>query len=274
MKTTAHLREYDVDFETTHIHFYEGGSGFPVLLLHGSGPGVSTLGNFVKVLDGLCSQYHVVAMDWIGFGKSGRLSSEPFFDMDLWQRQIHFGVERIEAEEVGILAHSLAVVFALREAATNPRVTRLLLTGGMGTPLEANDDLHKIWTFPEDAHMLRQALETLVYDQSLLTEEFVVNRFQHLQRGEYKEYFSSMFSGDKQRYVDASVLPDELFGQVEANVILMHGQDDRIIPVAETTLVMANALPKADAWVIGRCGHSPALEYPEKLLAAARVLYK
>ena len=39
------LKEYDLDFESTTIHCWEGGTGFPVVLLHGSGPGASTIGN-------------------------------------------------------------------------------------------------------------------------------------------------------------------------------------------------------------------------------------
>ena len=40
------LREFDVPFENTTLHCWEGGSGYPLLLLHGSGAGASTPGNF------------------------------------------------------------------------------------------------------------------------------------------------------------------------------------------------------------------------------------
>ena len=47
---------------------HEGGSGFPIMLLHGSGPGVSALGNFRLILGDLARRYRVLAFDLIGFG--------------------------------------------------------------------------------------------------------------------------------------------------------------------------------------------------------------
>ncbi|MDA2925631.1 alpha/beta fold hydrolase [Acidobacteria bacterium AH-259-G07] len=267
------MREYDVSFESTHIHFLEEGSGFPVLLLHGSGPGVSTMGNFRKVLDGLANRYHVVAMDWIGFGSSGQLSSPPYFDMALWERQIQFALDRVTGEKVGILAHSLASVFALKAAASNTRVSKILMTGAMGTPFQANEHLTRIWTFPATQEELRKALECLVYDQSVITDDFIQNRFENLHRGNYEEYFSSMFSGDKQPYVDASILSAELLQEIQCKVLILHGRDDLPIPFEETALVLAKNIPRADLWIIAQCGHSPALEHPNKLLAAAKSLF-
>ena len=81
------LTETDTSFDGTGVHAWEGGSGFPILMIHGSGPGASTLGNWRLVLEPLAARYHVVAVDLIGFGLSGRKKLAPFFDFDLWYRQ-------------------------------------------------------------------------------------------------------------------------------------------------------------------------------------------
>lgn len=267
------VNEYDVAFESTHVRFLEGGAGFPVLLLHGSGPGVSTRGNYRKVLDQLAARYHVLAMDWVGFGDSGRRSAPPYFDMAMWERQVAFALARMPGQRLGIVAHSLAAALALKAAASEGRVAKLLTTGAMGTAFKANEYLRTVWTFPETRQDVRKAVECLVYDRTLITDEFVENRFQVLQRGDYPAYFSSMFSGDKQRYIDASVLPASLLADVRCEVLMLHGRDDLPIPFEETTLVLARQLPNADVWVLARCGHSPALEHPDKVLAAAQALF-
>jgi 2-hydroxymuconate-semialdehyde hydrolase len=57
-------------FEGTKVQYVEGGVGKPILLLHGSAPGASTISNRRTILDSLAKDYHVFAMDLIGFGLS------------------------------------------------------------------------------------------------------------------------------------------------------------------------------------------------------------
>lgn len=193
--------------------------------------------------------------------------------MNLWDRQLSFALERLPGDRVGIVAHSLAAVFALRAAASTPRVTKLLTTGAMGTHFVANEHLNRIWTFPDTPEALRTALECLVFDRAVITDDFVQERFTNLQRGDYREYFSSMFEGDKQQYVDESALDPSILRKITADVLMLHGRDDLPIPFEDTSLVMARSIRNADVWIVAECGHSPALEQPDKLLAAAQLLF-
>lgn len=267
------LREYDLTFESLPVHVVEAGDGFPVLLLHGSGPGVSVAGNFARVLEPLAARYHVFGMDWIGFGSSGRRPSPPFFDIELWERQLRFVLDKIAGEAIGLVAHSLAAALALRVGANDKRITGILTTGAMGAPFPANEHTARVWTFPGTRAELRAALESLVYDRSLLTERFINDRFDHLQRGDYRSYFGAMFAGDKQQYIDAAIVPAELLRAIDADVLMLHGRDDLAFPAASGTFALAPQLPRADMWILARCSHSVALEYPDKVLGAAKVLF-
>jgi 2-hydroxymuconate-semialdehyde hydrolase len=110
------LQEYDVQFESLTVHYWQGGQGFPLLLLHGSGPGASTLGNCRLVLDRLVKRYHVLAVDLIGFGESGRNTRELCFDLDLWLQQARHMLSLLPGEHVGVVGHSLSAVLALKLA--------------------------------------------------------------------------------------------------------------------------------------------------------------
>jgi 2-hydroxymuconate-semialdehyde hydrolase len=65
-------------------HYWQGGSGFPLLMLHGVGPGTSSQGNYGPVLEPLAARCHIVAPDLIGFGGSHRKRTQPYFDIELW----------------------------------------------------------------------------------------------------------------------------------------------------------------------------------------------
>ena len=267
------LQEYDIQFESLTVHYWQGGQGFPLLLLHGSGPGASTLGNWRLVLDRLVKRYHVLAVDLIGFGKSGRKTREPYFDLDLWLRQARHMLSLLPGEHVGVVGHSLSAVLALKLARAERRVCKVLTTGAMGGAFRLNRYLDWTWSFPASRGELRRTTEGLVYDKSLITEAFLDSRMQVLQAPGYGEYFRAMFAGDKQRYIDQAVLLPQELRKLDCDVVMMHGREDLPIPAAENSLGLGALIPRADMVIVGRCGHSPALEHPEKLLACAAMLF-
>ena len=194
------LAERDITVEGHRVHLWEGGEGFPILMLHGSGPGAGTIGNWRLVLEPLAARYRIVATDLIGFGASGRKEQEPYFDLPLWRRQAQAVLDLLPAGEVGVIGHSLSASLALGLAMDNPRVTRVMTTGAMGAPARANRETEICWRFPETREELREAAEILVHDPSVITDAFLDARMAILHDGEYGPYFRSMFAGDKQRY--------------------------------------------------------------------------
>ena len=99
------------------------------------------------------------------------------------------------------------------------------------------------------------------------------SRMKILHDGKYGPYFRSMFAGGKQQYVDAAVLPVEILSALSSDVVMMHGRNDQPFPYAENSLALSAAIPHADVILVGRCGHSPALEHPQKFLSAANFLF-
>ena len=268
------LSEIDVEVAGHRVHAWHGGAGFPILMLHGSGPGAGTIGNWRLVLEPLAARYQVLAADLIGFGQSARKKAEPFFDPTLWLAQAEGLLNKFPAGPLGIIGHSVSGALALRLAARNPeRVVKVLTTGAMGNRFKANRYTEECWSFPETKDALRSAVGNLVYDQSVITDEFLDNRMKILHDGDYAPYFKSMFAGDKQRYIDAAALGDDELKRIRADVLMLHGRDDKPFPCADNTLVLAPNIDRADAMVIARCGHSPALEHPQKLIAAAHMLF-
>lgn len=264
------LREFDLPFEDTRIHCWEGGHGFPLLLLHGSGAGASIPGNFRRVIEPLAQDHHVLAADLIGFGLSGRKTAAPYFDVSMWLRQAAFLAERLEGT-YGIVGHSLSGALALKRAAADERVAAVLTTGTMGTSFESPARA-RLWRYPDTRPLLRQSTEGTVFDKTLVDDAEVDYRLRILTQPGYREYYESMFAGDKRAYLDATALTAEELARVRIPVMMLHGRQDVSFPPEHTCLVLARSLP-ADVWLIDRCGHSVALEYPGKFLAAIDCLF-
>lgn len=265
--------ERDITVDGVRVHLWEGGRGFPILMLHGSGPGASTLGNWRPVLEPLSRRYHVIAADLIGFGLSGRKTVKPFFDLALWLKQARALLDEFDEDAVGIIGHSISGMLALRLAAGDRRVAKVMTTGTMGTRFPITRALRMVWTFPEDGAALRTTAKTLFHDKSLIDDAWIENRLSVLRTGNYGPYFSAMFEGEKQRYIEESVLGADELARIRCPVLLVHGLNDELVPFEQSSPILADAIKSADLLRLANCGHSPALEYPDKILAAVEMLF-
>jgi 2-hydroxymuconate-semialdehyde hydrolase len=269
------LTEYEIAFEGMAVHCYEGGQGYPILLLHGSGAGTSSASNWALVLDELARHYHVFAADLIGFGLSARKSQAPYFDIPLWTRQVQFLFDRCTGgANAGVIAHSLSGFLSLRLAAANANLEKLAVTGCPGAPMKLTRALHTAWSFPGSVQALREMYAYVVADPSGLTDDFYEQRLSVLNAAGYPAYFSAMFAGDKQAYLDQLVLSAEELALIRSQVLFIHGIGDQIVPFAQGTQPLLQSIASADAVLIGRCGHGPALEQPKKFLHAVHGLFR
>jgi len=55
-----------------HLHYEEAGTGPPVVLLHGGGPGASGASNFRRNLPVFAERFRTLVVDQPGYGKSDK----------------------------------------------------------------------------------------------------------------------------------------------------------------------------------------------------------
>ena len=268
------IREYDLKFEGTTVHCYEGGKGPPILMLHGTGPGAGTAAMWSRVLKPLARRYHVLAADLIGFGRSGVKPREPFYDLDMWSRQAQMALDRLTpAGPVGVIGHSLSGYLVLRLAANNVKIDKVLATGAMGARFKKNDAIKFAWTMPANEDGLRQLYRIVSMSPPEATEQFVADRFKLIDTPSYRDYFTRMFKGDAQRYMNQATLTKSELARITQQVVLLYGAQDRPVPFTEAAIPLANAIPQADLIRLANCGHTPSLDQPEKFLSVARSLF-
>jgi 2-hydroxymuconate-semialdehyde hydrolase len=260
-------------FEGFDVHAWTGGRGFPLLLLHGSGPGASAIGNWRAVLDDLAARYRVLAIDLIGFGESDRKPAPPYFDVPLWQRQVADAIGRLETERVGVVAHSISAALALRQAAADPRVVKLVTTGAMGAAMPVNAFLDLVWRCPASRDAMRETAATLIADRALITDEYLDARMRIIGAPGYREYFDAMFAGPFERFIDTTVVSEPDLERVTCDVTLLHGREDVAFPERHTSRPLAERLANADLVSLARCSHSVALERRDTFLAHARMMF-
>lgn len=126
------LTSHMVKFGQKQIFISEQGEGFPVLMLHGGGPGASGLSNYSKNIDALAKKYRVLIPDMQGYGQSskGVNRDDPFGDLAEVMLAL---LDTLKIKKVHIIGNSLGGACGLRMALEQPeRVASLILMGPGG----------------------------------------------------------------------------------------------------------------------------------------------
>lgn len=87
-------------------NFHEAGSGDPVLLLHGSGPGVSAWANWQHTIPVLAERHRVLAPDLVGFGYTER-PTDIRYSAQTWIDHVWGFLDAMKIERTSIVGNSL-----------------------------------------------------------------------------------------------------------------------------------------------------------------------
>lgn len=246
----------------TNVH--DIGSGHPVLLIHGSGAGVSAWANWRLVMPVLAQQARVIAPDMVGFGFTDRLDlSQPGqrYDMDTWVRQAVGVLDALGIEKTDLVGNSFGGALALALSIRHPqRVRRLVLMGSVGVPFALTPGLDAAWGYTPSLENMRKLLDVFAYDRSLVTDELARLRYEASIQPGFQESFAAMFPAPRQRWVDAMCSPEAAIRALPHHTLVVHGRDDQVIPLS-TSLTLSQWIVRSQLHVFGQCGHWTQIEH-------------
>lgn len=267
------MQNKQTTFEGHKASYLEAGAGFPILMIHGVGPGTSINANYGPVLEPLSKRFHIFGMDMIGFGGSDRNKTQPLFNVNLWVRQAEAMLALMPAGPVGIIGHSMGGAIALKVASRNERIVKVMTSCTVGAPYPINDALNGFWSMPADRAAMRTVMGRMMYSAENISDQMIEDRWSLLTQPGYPEYFDALFAEPRQRLLDAAVLSEDEIARIKAKVVMLHGRDDQPCPPELTTLVLARKLPRADIHLLGHCGHNLPRERTTDFLENAYALF-
>ena len=189
-------------------NYLEAGTGDQtVVLIHGSGPGVTSYANWRLVIPSLAEHFHVVAPDMVGFGFSDRPEGVEY-GLTTWADQTVGLMDTLGIEKAHLVGNSFGGAIALRIATQHPdRVGKLVLMGSMGVPFEITEGLDRVWGYEASFENMREVLDVFAYSRELVNDELAKVRYEGSIQPGFQEAFSAMFPAPRQRWVEAMTTP-------------------------------------------------------------------
>jgi 4,5:9,10-diseco-3-hydroxy-5,9,17-trioxoandrosta-1(10),2-diene-4-oate hydrolase len=275
------MAEASLGFESTGNHakagrlslyYHEAGQGaegrLPVVLLHGGGPGASAWSNFGPNIEVLSRTFRTLAVDQPGFGRSDKPEVEGNY-FRFAAEALAALLDTLEIDKVHLVGNSLGGGTAVRFALTWPdRVGRLALMGPGGLSLnlfapDPTEGIRRLYEFSAPPGPTRDRLEafvrTMVFDQSLVTDELLDERFRAASDPEALAAMASMGAS----FMNPETFEDGMLWReahrLRHRVLLVWGREDRVNPL-DGAFAALKLIPKARLHVFPRCGHWAQLE--------------
>jgi pimeloyl-ACP methyl ester carboxylesterase len=240
-------------------HYHDIGSGRPVLLLHGSGPGVSAWANWQHNIPVLAQHYRVIAPDIVGFGYTQR-PEDVHYSLSTWIDHVWAFLDALGIGQTSLVGNSLGGRIGLGMASQHPeRLDRMVLMGAPGVGMTLTDGLRALRDYqPSEQNMRDLLVGCFAVDPAIITDELVRTRYQASVAPGAFEAYRDMFFSPRHAGSELGITEEEVQA-IGTRSLLVHGREDKVVPV-EVAWNMVRLLPDADLSVFARCGHWTQIE--------------
>ncbi|GAB2843679.1 alpha/beta fold hydrolase [Actinocorallia aurea] len=270
----ATLRELPTDAGV--LRYHEAGDGPPLLLLHGSGPGVTGWRNFSGNLPVLAERFRCLILEFPGFGVSDPTDRHPMLAApDAVTRFL----DGLGLDQVDVIGNSMGGIVGLQFALAHPdRVRRLVTVGGIGRSLFSpapGEGIRLLMEFTDEPtrEKLVRWLHSMVWDPAVVTEEMIEERWAQATDPDTlaaarRMYSTAVMTAGLKAAQDSDAPPYwAMLHRLKARTLITWGRDDRVSPL-DMALLPMRAIPDAELHVFPACGHWVMIEQKDAWEAA------
>ena len=243
------------------VHYNEAGAGYPILMLHGSGPGATGWSNFKGQMEALADRFRVIAVDMPGWGDSVPATYE---ERNHPTTVIEF-LDALGIERAAFVGNSMGGATALKVTADHPGRVSHLVTLGAGAPGAKlflpgggpSEGYKLLLAAYRDASpkQMQKFVDVFCFDEKFRSPELAQERSDRALA--HPEHLANFIAGIG-RPRRGTATEEEIAG-IEVPTLVIHGRDDRVVPY-ENGVKLCGLIPNSTLVVFNQCGHWAQVE--------------
>ena len=250
------------------VHYKDEGSGFPIVLLHGTSASLHTWDAWTEEL---MKSNRVIRMDLPAFGITGPNAANQY-DLETYNRFLEQFLTQLKVDSFILAGNSLGGSIGWHYAADHQeQVQQLILLDPAGFPSEKERPLiFRLAEIPVINQLLKQItprsfvkdnLKEVYFDASKISEALIDRYHQMILREGSRTAFIERANLEGQDDTDRLSL-------IQAPTLIIWGENDLWIPVANAAKFMRK-LVNSSLVVMKETGHVPMEERPMESVAHA-----
>lgn len=270
-----------VTVDGLNVHYLCGGSGSPLVLVHGLGSSAAV--EFYFNLEPLVASHRILAIDLPGFGRSDKPALE--YTIELFVRAVRDLMVCEHVERAAVMGVSMGGRVALGLALESPQmVERLILVDALGVGAPKRVFAYRVLltrglgelTLRGTARALRRMNPRTIRRfwtwymkrpgqvDGILSDQRIADHGELLSKPEYRAaYLSSLRSIAGMSTLRDGVVVRDRLKELRMPTLLIWGRHDHIFPASHAEEA-TQVLPNGRAEVFESSGHTPQMEEPER----------
>jgi len=250
------------------VEINDAGEGYPIIMLHGTGPGANGWSNFAPNIVPLSEKYRVIGMTMPGWGQSTEIDPSKEPRTKAHARAVKQVMDELKLPKAAFVGNSMGGGITQQFAIDYPdRISHFITMGsgapgvnmfapqGMGT--EGLRIIRETYEDPSPANF-RRLVTVMVYDSSFVTDELC-------------ELRSKLALANPTHLANWLKPAAPLTGQdtlaelakIKVPALIIHGRDDRVVPI-EGSLRLNSIMQDSRLLVFNHCGHWAQIEHAEE----------
>jgi 4,5:9,10-diseco-3-hydroxy-5,9,17-trioxoandrosta-1(10),2-diene-4-oate hydrolase len=267
--------------EGVNVHYFCGGSGSPLVLVHGLGSSAAV--EFYFNLEPLAANHRVLAIDLPGFGHSDKPVQE--YTIDLFVRAVRDLMRSESLERAAVMGVSMGGRVALGLALESAQmVDRLILVDSLGVGAPRRVLAYRLLltrglgelTLTGTARALRRMNPRTIRRfwswylrrpqgvDHLLSDERIADHGALLSKPEYRAaYLSALRSIAQMRSLRDGIVVQQRLKELAMPTLLIWGRHDHIFPAVHAEAALEQ-LANGRVEIFEDSGHTPQMEEPDR----------
>ena len=268
-KEYANEQSEFVEVNGMQVHYRDEGTGFPIVLMHGTAASLHTYDAWTKQLS---KDYRVIRLDLPAFGLTGP-NKNADYSIESYTKFLSQFLEKIKVDKFYLAGNSLGGNIAWNYAAEYPeKVLKLILIDASGLPtftpqppifkMAKTPILNSLFLYITPKFIIRKNIEQ-VYADKLKVTDALVTRYHKM----------SLRTGNRKAFIDRAKTDFNLaekvnlvkLKSVKTTTLLIWGAKDTWIPLGNGKR-MDSMLPNSKLVILENSGHVPMEENPKESL--------
>lgn len=268
-KEYANEQSEFVEVNGMQVHYRDEGTGFPIVLMHGTAASLHTYDAWTKQLS---KDYRVIRLDLPAFGLTGP-NKNAEYSIESYTKFLSQFLEKIKVAKFYLAGNSLGGNIAWNYAAEYPeKVRKLILIDASGLPtftpqpsifkMAKTPILNSLFLYITPRFIIRKNIEQ-VYADKLKVTDALVTRYHKM----------SLRTGNRKAFIDRAKTDFNVaekvnlvkLKSVKTTTLLIWGAKDTWIPLGNGKR-MDSMLPNSKLVILENSGHVPMEENPKESL--------
>ncbi|OCC25549.1 alpha/beta hydrolase [Croceicoccus estronivorus] len=257
-----------IDAGGVRTHYLEAGEGPPLVLVHGGGAGADSLGNWSDCIPIFAKQFHVIAPDMIGFGKTDKPSPDAYvYDQPGRNRHMADFLKAMDLSGVAYVGNSMGGATGIGVAVEYPElIGKMVLMGSAGLPIPPKpspDLMHNLrYDFTMDG--MRRVIGGLTAPGFEPSEEMVKYRYDLVDTPEAQAALAAINAETRKGTLNYT---EDFVARIRQPVLVVNGKQDGV-SILPRAMKFLELIENSWGYIVPHCGHWAMIEATEDFCAA------